>query len=190
MCHHRDDSKHAFLQLAAPRLDCRDFRTGGHLAASTTGSDHRAPAMHRHVARAFLLRWCDGKTWQEASQGRRYRPEQDGTNCNGHTASAHKYQVLTPQRRTAKMFCFAVVYPHLAYTTDLGECIAVILVTSRPSVSHPRRYFVPEVIAREGCALNYRCLGPSGAAAHDTSGRRIDQSRSRIIPEVSGVFRN
>ena len=44
-----------------------------------------------------------------------------------------------------KMSCFAAGPHHLVYSTGLGDCLAVILITSGRSVSHPRSYFVPEV---------------------------------------------
>lgn len=145
MADNRDHSKDSVLQLVDGRLDCRDPRVGGHLAASTAGGDHRASAMHRHVAGAFLLGRCHGQTWQEASQDRRHRPKQDGTNRKRHTNSAHNQQsrLLGSDLQSVRT-CNAELH-QLAYSTDLREWVAVILITSGSSVSHSRRYVVPEV---------------------------------------------
>jgi hypothetical protein len=129
----RDHGKGSLLQLADLRLDYRDLRTGGHLAAGTAGSNHRAPAVHRHVTRAFLLGRCGGQTWQAAGQDRRHRPKQDGGNRNGHANSAHNHQLGS---LVATCREFSPCKANLTHDTGLRERLAVILVTSRSGLRH------------------------------------------------------
>jgi hypothetical protein len=91
MSANRDDGKDTPLRLVDLRLNLGYFRTGGHSAAGTTGSDRRAPAMHRHVAGTFLIGRCGGQARQDASQNRRQRPKQDGTDRNASTSSTHSH---------------------------------------------------------------------------------------------------
>jgi hypothetical protein len=129
----RDDSQGSLLQLADLRLHCRDFRTRGRLAAGRAGSDHRAPAVHSHVTRACLLGRCGGQTWQDAGQDRRNRPKQDGGNRNGHANSAHNH---LPCSLAATCKEFSPYRANLTHDTDLGERLAVILVTGRSGLRH------------------------------------------------------
>jgi hypothetical protein len=116
-----DHDQVTLLPLAHLRFDSSDCPVGRHSAAARSSADHRPPATHRHMAGTLLLRWRGGQAWQEASQDRRNRPEQDGTNRNGHSNSAHKH----PFR----------LHP-LYHDTDRQEHLAVILVTSGSSSSH------------------------------------------------------
>jgi hypothetical protein len=91
MSANRDDGKDTPLRLVNLRLNLGYFRTGGHPAAGTAGSDHRTSAMHRHVTGTFLIGRCGGQARQDASQDRRHSPKQDGTDRNASTSSTHSH---------------------------------------------------------------------------------------------------
>ena len=140
---------HTFLRPTDLRLESRQPRTGRHLAARAPDCYHRVPAIHPHVMAAPLFGWNCCQARYKTGHDRRRRPKQDGTHYDGRTSSTHNHQsrLLAGHLQSVRL-----CRTNLSYDTDLIDPPAVMLVTTRSRLSHPRGKRLP-LSPRNRCPL-------------------------------------